>query len=67
MTITVKRVSTAGYTCTYTSSTFGEEWSTKEPLMVDQLVEELFKRGAHQTDIGDAISEADLKWTGGQI
>ena len=62
MTITLKKISEAGYMCTYVSSRTGEEWSTREPLSMNQLINELFKRGAHQTDIGDAIDEADREW-----
>ena len=63
MTIVLKRISAVDYMCTYVSSRTGEDWSTKEPLSIDQLVNELFKRGAHQTDIGDAIDEADREWS----
>jgi hypothetical protein len=37
-------------------------WSTPEPMERNQLIEELRKRGAHQTDIGDAFYEADPDW-----
>lgn len=37
-------------------------WSTPEPMNADRLVQELLKRGAHQTDIGDAFQEADPDW-----
>jgi hypothetical protein len=38
------------------------EWSTPFPMRVDQLIEELVKRGAHQIDIGDAFYAADPHW-----
>ncbi len=38
------------------------EWSTPEPMGIDQVIEELLKRGAHQTDIGDAFYAADPTW-----
>ena len=37
-------------------------WATKEPLSIDQLIEELKKQGYHQTDIGDAFYETDPDW-----
>ncbi|MFY9852786.1 MAG: hypothetical protein WAK26_02785 [Terracidiphilus sp.] len=41
-----------------------DEWSTPKPMGADQLIEELLKRGAHQTDIGDAFYSADPHWLG---
>jgi hypothetical protein len=38
------------------------EWSTPEPMGAHQLIEELLKRGAHQTDIGDAFYAANPDW-----
>lgn len=38
------------------------EWSTPEPMSVDDLDEKLFELGCHQTDIGDAFYEADPDW-----
>jgi hypothetical protein len=38
------------------------EWSTPEPMDRDQLIQELLKRGEHQTDIGDAFYRADPDW-----
>ena len=37
-----------------------EAWSTEEPLTVDRLIAELLTRGAHQTDIGDALELVTL-------
>jgi hypothetical protein len=33
-----------------------ESYATAEPMSVDQIVEEFLRRGAHQTDIGDAFA-----------
>jgi hypothetical protein len=38
------------------------EWSTPEPMGADQLIDELTRRGAHQTDIGDAFYAANPDW-----
>jgi hypothetical protein len=38
------------------------EWSTPGPMGRDELIEELLKRGEHQTDIGDAFYQADPNW-----
>jgi hypothetical protein len=37
-------------------------WTTTEPLRARELIEELSRRGCHQTDIGDAFYEADEAW-----
>jgi hypothetical protein len=39
-----------------------ESWATTEPMSLDQIAEELLRRGAHQTDIGDAFYAADPDW-----
>jgi hypothetical protein len=39
-----------------------ESWVTTEPMSVDQIVEELLRRGARQSDIGDALYAADPDW-----
>src|SRR5690348_10315610 len=38
------------------------EWSTAAPLTAFELVNELLKRGCHQVDIAEAISEQDPHW-----
>jgi hypothetical protein len=38
------------------------EWSTPQPMSSNRLIDELLKRGAHQTDIGDAFYAADPNW-----
>ncbi len=38
------------------------EWSTSEPMGRDQLIQELLKRGEHQSDIGAAFYRADPDW-----
>ena len=37
-------------------------WSTEQPLNAEELINELMKRGAHQTDVGDAFYAADPDW-----
>jgi hypothetical protein len=37
-------------------------WSSPEPLTADEVVERLQDLGCHQTDIGDAMFEADPFW-----
>lgn len=38
------------------------EWSTPNPLDAESLIAELRGRGCHQTDIADALYEADPRW-----
>ncbi|MGH9589313.1 MAG: hypothetical protein ACRD25_02915 [Terracidiphilus sp.] len=38
------------------------EWRTREPMGAHPIIEELLRRGEHQTDIGDAFYEADPDW-----
>jgi hypothetical protein len=40
----------------------GRYWSFSEPLPADEVVRRLQEMGCHQTDIGDAIREADPFW-----
>ncbi len=40
----------------------GTPWSTSAPVSARELVQELTRRGCHQTDIGDAFYEADPAW-----
>jgi hypothetical protein len=41
------------------------EWSTPQPMSAEQVIEDLLNRGAHQTDIGDALYRAGLNWLSG--
>ncbi len=40
----------------------GRHWSSAELLTADEVVERLVKLGCHETDIGDAMFEADPLW-----
>lgn len=40
----------------------GISWRTTEPMGANELIQELLNRGCHQTDIGDALYEADDAW-----
>ena len=40
----------------------GRSWDSPRPLKLDDLIEELLALGCHQTDIGDALFEADPEW-----
>jgi hypothetical protein len=65
MTIRIKRVGDALYSAELTlpdMPAVKAGWSSSEPMSADQLVQELLKRGAHQTDIGDALYQADPDW-----
>jgi hypothetical protein len=65
MAIRIKKVSEDLYSAELTLpdiQAVQDEWSTPQPMSSDQLIEELLKRGAHQTDIGDAFYTADPSW-----
>lgn len=40
----------------------GVEWVTPEPLDAESLISDLRGRGCHQTDIADALYDADPEW-----
>lgn len=67
MSIKIRKVSDSRYLAQLTlpdMPAVESEWSTPEPMDRDQLIEELLKMGAHQTDIGDAFHAADPNWLG---
>jgi len=65
MTIRITKLGDAFYSAELTlpdMPAIEEDWSTPEPMSANQLIQELQKRGAHQTDIGDAFYQADPDW-----
>lgn len=40
----------------------GQQWETPDPLELEVLIAKLQSLGCHQTDIGDALNEADPEW-----
>jgi hypothetical protein len=40
----------------------GKRWSSPHPMSRDDLVAELRRIGCHETDIGDALLDADRGW-----
>ena len=41
-------------------------WRTDRAFGRDELIQELYKLGCHQIDIGDAFYEADPEWLNNQ-
>ena len=64
MPIILKKQAEGLYTASATSPHVKEPWSTTGSLGTDQIIRELLKRGAHQTDIGDAFYDQDPDWVG---
>lgn len=62
MTISVTKVADDLYTANATPPEVEEQWSTVEPMHGRELTRELTERGAHQTDIGDAMYRQDPLW-----
>ena len=62
MTISVTKIADDLYMAVATPPDVEEEWSTPEPFRGRQLTRELLERGAHQTDIGDAMYRQDPLW-----
>lgn len=61
MAIEIRRVGDR-YEATVTPPHSNVEWSTPEPMTVDELDRKLFELGCHPTDVGDAFYEADPDW-----
>jgi len=40
------------------------DWRTPDAYSRDEIIDALLRRGAHQTDIGDAFYAADQEWLG---
>jgi hypothetical protein len=40
----------------------GREWRSPGPMDLDTLISVLRDLGCHQTDVGDALYEADPQW-----
>ena len=64
MALKIVRVSDDLYSVCATPPEVREEWASTEPIRGRQLTRELLDRGAHQTDVGDAMYEADPDWIG---
>jgi hypothetical protein len=64
MSISIRKVSDDLYFVSVIApqSRGGDTWSPAEPLGSSRIVQELFDRGFHQQDIGDAMQEADQMW-----
>lgn len=62
MAIIITKVSEAFYEASATHPHVRKAWWTPVPLRLKQLCDQLFARIAHQTDIGDAIDDADREW-----
>ena len=62
MTLIVARVSKAFYRAAASPPHARERWSTRKPLRIHRLLDQLFALGVHQTDAADAISKADRIW-----
>jgi hypothetical protein len=62
MPLKIGRVSDDLYTVCASPPDVKEEWSPSEPVRGRRLTGELIARGAHQTDVGDAMYEADRDW-----
>lgn|GEM_PF-4886924 len=62
MALILKKQSDGLYTALATPPNVSEAWSTTEALGTDQIIHELLKRGAYQTDIGDAFYDQDPDW-----
>lgn len=62
MSIRIQRVGDAYKAAVRPPHGGGHPWDTPRPLALDDLIEALLARGCHQTDIGDALFEADPEW-----
>ena len=60
VTIVIERVD--GSYLASVSPPHGQRWTATEPVSLHSLIVKLQDLGCHQTDIGDALSEADPDW-----
>ncbi|MFC5864327.1 hypothetical protein ACFPT7_18620 [Acidicapsa dinghuensis] len=58
----VKKIAEDLYIAIATPPEVDEEWFTPKALSAHQLIKELSNRGAHSTDIGDAMYQQDPAW-----
>lgn len=56
---------TNGYIATATPPHVNEIWKTQNAVSAKTIIAELKARGAHQSDIGDALYAADPRWLEG--
>ena len=61
--IEITKVS-GGYLAHATPPNIKGEWQTDGPMPAKDIIAMLLGRGAHQTDIGDALYAADPNWLG---
>lgn len=62
MSLKIRKTSDGLYEATATPPHVKTAWSTSEPISARRLIDELKSLGAHQQDIGDALSEQDPDW-----
>jgi hypothetical protein len=65
MTIRIKKVGERLYTAELIlpdMPAVETSWLASNPISRRELIDELLKRGCHQTDIGDAFYAADPDW-----
>jgi hypothetical protein len=67
MPITITEISEAYYRASATPPHVLESWSSTDPLRLHQVCKELIARGVHQTDVGDAIDQADRDWLNNRL
>jgi hypothetical protein len=60
--IAISKVCVGQYVATATPPHSKSNWKSTEPLRLGQLIDELQAQSCHQTDIGDALYEADSEW-----
>ena len=62
MVLKIVKVSDDLYTVSATPPDVVGEWTPSEPVRGRKLTRELIERGVHQTDVGDAMYQADPEW-----
>jgi len=67
MPISITKISEAYYRASATPPHVLAPWSATEPLRMHQVCNELIARVVHQTDVGDAIDQADRDWLNNRL
>lgn len=58
----VKKIAEDLYIAIATPPQVNEVWFTPDPLSARKLIKQLGNRGAHSTDIADAMNQQDPEW-----
>ncbi len=62
MTIRIAKASEGGFDAEISPPEARVQWKTPAPMPLRVLIDELKRRGCHQTDVTDVLYEMDPEW-----